>query len=114
MAASIPLISVGLFLLQALVIITVTRVCARFMRKLKQPEVVGEVIGGILLGPSLLGLLWPASGPMLFPPDSLKYLHRASQTGLMFFMFGIGLETNTSALKKKARAAFMISNISVL
>lgn len=103
-----------LLLLQALVIIAVTRLCASAIQRFRQPAVIGEVIGGILLGPSALGLLWPAAGAFLFPPASLASLGFLSQIGLILFMFVVGMELNSDVLKKEARAAVLISHASIL
>src|SRR5207249_3811018 len=91
----------SLLLAQILVIVGLTRACARGLRGLKQPEVIGEVIGGILLGPSVLGLLWPEASAALFPPASLAHLQLLSQLGLVIFMFVIGMELNTEAVRKE-------------
>lgn len=104
----------AVLLLQILVIIAFTRCCAKIMRQLRQPEVIGEVIGGILLGPSVLGLLWPDAGAVLFPPTSLANLGLLSQIGLILFMFVIGMELDTEVLSKKARSAVIISHASII
>lgn len=104
----------GVLLLQILVIIAFTRCCAKVMRKFGQPEVIGEVIGGILLGPSVLGLLWPAAGALLFPATSLGNLGLLSQIGLIVFMFVIGMEVDTEVLTKKVRSAVLISHASII
>jgi Sodium/hydrogen exchanger family len=92
----------GVLLLQILVIIVLTRCCAKVMRKFGQPEVIGEVIGGILLGPSVLGLLWPDAGALLFPVTSLANLGLLSQIGLIIFMFVVRMELDTEVLVKKS------------
>lgn len=104
----------GVLLLQILVIIVITRCCAKVMRKFGQPEVIGEVIGGILLGPSVLGLLWPGAGALLFPVTSLANLGLLSQIGLIVFMFVIGMELNTEVLVKKIHSAVLISHASII
>jgi len=104
----------GVLLLQILVIIAFTRCCATVMRKFGQPEVIGEVIGGILLGPSVLGLLWPAAGALLFPATSLVNLGLLSQIGLIVFMFVVGMELDTEVLTKKVRSAVLISHASII
>jgi Kef-type K+ transport system membrane component KefB len=95
----------GLILLQALVILLVCRACAALFRRLGQPGVVGEIAGGLLLGPSLLGALWPQAYETLFPPDSLAGLRALSQLGLLLFLYAVGLEVDLDALRAKARTA---------
>lgn len=104
----------GLMPLQVLVILGVTQACSRLLRRAGQPGVVGEILGGILLGPSVFGLLRPTWAEALFPPASLANLHTLSQLGLIIFMFIVGMELNTEFLKRKAATALIISQASVL
>lgn len=105
----------------ALLFIQIIVVCgfARFMgyiftRKLKQPSVMGEIVAGILLGPSLLGYYFPETMGILFPPQSLPTLGTLSQIGLVLFMFIIGMELDLSVLKTKAHSALVISHASIV
>ncbi len=102
-----------LLLLQILVIVAASRICAAGARRMGQPEVVGEIAAGILLGPSLLGWVWPASGAFLFAPQSLASLNLLSQLGLVIFMFIVGTEMNHEVLRREAHAALLISHASV-
>ena len=104
----------GILLLQIMVIIAFTRCCAKVLRKFGQPEVIGEVMGGIFLGPSVLGWLFPAAGAFLFPPTSLANLGLLSQIGLIIFMFVVGMEVDTDVLKKKVHSAILISHASMV
>lgn len=99
----------ALFLLQIAVIALCARLAARAGRPLLQPPVVGEMIAGILLGPSLLGLLWPAAEAALFPRASLGWLSLAGQAGLMVHMLGVGLETRGEIFRSQARGAALVS-----
>ena len=105
---------IALLLLQVLVIIAVTRFLANVTRRFRQPGVIGEVIGGIILGPSVLGFLWPAFGSFLFAPASLANINILSQIGLVTFMFVVGLELDPNFLKTKAYSAVMISHASII
>ncbi|MCW7496203.1 cation:proton antiporter [Leptospira levettii] len=105
----------------ALLFIQIIVVCgsARFVgylftRKLKQPSVMGEIVAGILLGPSLLGYYFPETMGFLFPPASLPTLGTLSQIGLVLFMFIIGMELDLSVLKNKAHSAIIISHASII
>lgn len=98
-----------LLLVQLAVIAVCARLAARAGRPLLQPPVVGEMIAGILLGPSFLGLLFPAASAALFPAESLHWLSLAGQAGLMVHMLGVGLHTRGEVFRAQARDAAGIS-----
>jgi len=104
----------ALLLLQIIVIVLVARLFGRLAQFIKQPAVVGEIIAGICLGPSLLGWIWPGSSQFLFPAESLKSLQFLSQIGLAFFMFIVGMELDAGKVKHKAHDAIMISHASIV
>jgi len=104
----------SLLLLQVLVIVSAARLFGLLARQLKQPAVVGEIVAGICLGPSLLGWLWPASTSWLFPAGSLQSLSFLGQIGLAFFMFVVGMQMDTANMKHKAPHAVMISHVSIV
>jgi Kef-type K+ transport system membrane component KefB/nucleotide-binding universal stress UspA family protein len=83
-------------------------------RKIQQPLVIGEIIAGILLGPSLLGLVLPDVKAWLFPIETLPYLNILSQIGLIFFMFLIGLELNPKYLSGQLNVAILTSHVSIV
>ena len=101
-------------LLQIIIIIAVTRSLGLLFRKIGQPAVVGETVAGIILGPSLLGLLFPGIFHFIFPVESLPNLRFLSQIGLILFMFIVGLELDTRLLRKQAFEAVIISHASIL
>jgi Kef-type K+ transport system membrane component KefB/nucleotide-binding universal stress UspA family protein len=103
-----------LVLIEILVVIGLSRVMGQVCRVLKQPLVIGEIIAGIMLGPSLLGLIFPEFGAALFPAETLPYLDILSQIGLIFFMFLIGLELNPKYLKGQLDIAILVSHVSIL
>ena len=80
----------------------------------RQPQVVGEMAAGILLGPSLLGWVAPRVYGFLFPADSLGYLNAISQIGLLIFMFLIGLELDLNNLRGRGRTTVITSQISIV
>ena len=95
-------------------IIIVARFFGYLARKVRQPAVVGEVIAGIILGPSLLGLYFPEFASTLFPKQSLGNLQFLSQIGLILFMFVVGMELDLKVLRNKAHDAVVISHASII
>ncbi|HKO77203.1 MAG TPA: cation:proton antiporter, partial [Flavobacterium sp.] len=83
-------------------------------RKIGQPSVIGEIIAGIVLGPSLLGLYFPEFSQTLFPVASLGNLQFLSQIGLILFMFVIGMELDLKVLQNRAKDAIVISHASIV
>jgi len=106
--------SITLLLLQVCIIITASRLTGLIFRRIHQPQVMGEMIAGILLGPSLLGWLTPGISIALFPPSSLGFLNALSQVGLLIFMFLVGLEVEPQTLREQRRLAFTTSYVSFL
>lgn len=104
----------GILLLQVLTIIIVSRLLGFLFKKMGQPMVIGEIIAGIALGPSLLGLYLPEVSEFIFPKHSLGSLQVLSQIGLILFMFIIGMELNLNVLKNKAHEAVVISHASIV
>ncbi len=100
--------------LQIAVILLVARSCGAALRFMGLPEVVGEMIGGILLGPSGLGLLWHGSVQnWLFPAESLPLLNLLAGLGVIFFMFIVGLELDIGSLRGKG-ATVVVTGITGL
>lgn len=104
----------AVLLVQLIVIIAVARVLGALARRVHQPVVSGEILAGIFLGPSLLGLLWPQTQGFLFPPASLETLRQLSQLGVILFMFVLGIELDTKQLRQKAAAAVLVSHASII
>jgi Kef-type K+ transport system membrane component KefB len=103
-----------LLLLQVIVIAAAARACGAVARRLGQPAVVGEIAAGMLLGPSLLGWVWPDAMAFVFPAASLPALQLLSQGVVLLFMFGVGLEFDPSWLRGNARTALAASHFSVV
>ena len=104
----------ALLLFQIITIVLVARIFGWIFRKIGQPSVIGEIIAGIVLGPSLFGLYFPGMKESLFPTDSLGNLQLLSQIGLILFMFVIGMELDLKVLKNKANEAVVISHASIV
>lgn len=105
---------VGQILAQIITIIIVSRIFAYFFRKIHQPTVIGEIIAGIALGPSLLGALFPEFSLALFPEHSLGNLNLLSQVGLILFMFMVGMELDVKVIQTKVKDAVVVSNAGIL
>ncbi len=84
-------------------------VLARSLRPLGQPRVIAEILAGIVLGPSLLGAIWPEAVQTLFPAESLNLLGAVAELALVFFMFLVGLEFDPDHLGDRAHAAVAVS-----
>ena len=97
-----------------LIVISLSRLVGFAFGRIKQPLVIGEIVAGIMLGPSLLGWLVPSWKAALFPAEVLPSLNVLSQVGLIFFMFLIGLELNPKYLKGNLNTAILISHVSIL
>lgn len=104
----------AILLAQIVTIILVARFFGWVFRKIGQPTVIGEIIAGIVLGPSLLGLYFPEFSLTLFPVDSLGNLQFLSQIGLILFMFVIGMELDLKVLQNRAKDAIVISHASIV
>ncbi len=104
----------AILLLQIITIIITARVFGYFCQKIGQPTVIGEILAGVFLGPSLIGTIFPGFSAFLFPAASLGNLQFLSQIGLILFMFVVGMELDLSVLKKKANDAILISHASII
>ena len=96
-------------LLALFVVLVAARLVGLVFRRLGQPPVIGEVVAGILLGPSLLGRAWPQASHFLLPPEVAPYLSAIAQIGVILYMFVIGLELDTTLLLRRPHVTFAVS-----
>jgi len=106
--------SFELLIAQIATILVTARFIGWLFRKIHQPRVIGEMVAGILLGPSLFGWIAPTLSAALFPPASLGYLSALSQVGLLLFMFLVGYELDLKQLRELGRAAVVTSQVSII
>src|SRR4051812_16422423 len=106
--------SLSTLLTQIIVILILPGLFRRLFRAIHQPPVMGEMIAGIVLGPSVLGLIYPEAVTFLFPASSLETLRLLSQIGVVLFMFIVGMELNVQQVREKGSAAVMISHASII
>ncbi|MFR9166994.1 MAG: cation:proton antiporter [Dysgonomonas sp.] len=104
----------SILLFQIVAILIVVRIFGWICKKIGQPTVVGEIIAGVVLGPSLLGLYFPEVSAFIFPESSLSNISLLSQIGLILFMFIVGLELDFKVLKNKANDAIVISHAGII
>jgi len=94
-------------------VILAARLVGTAIGRLSQPRVMGEVLAGILLGPTLLGVVAPSVKNYLFPPDIVPLLSAGAQIGLAFYLFLVGMELDPRILRQRIAQAAFISNTSV-
>lgn len=103
------------FFLQLMLIIAACRAVGWLGRKfLAQPQVVGEMIAGVILGPSLFGMVAPDLHAMIFPKETSNVLYAGSQLGVALYMFLVGLTLRLDHFRSKARNAAMVSAAGLL
>ena len=104
----------AMLLLQIISILIVSRIFGFLFAKIGQPTVIGEILAGIVLGPSLLGYFYPEAFHFLFAANSLGNLYILSQVGLILFMFIIGMELDLGTLQEKLSQTYVISHASIV
>jgi Kef-type K+ transport system membrane component KefB len=101
-------------LLALVAVIALGRVLGKAFTYIGQPPVIGEVVAGIVLGPSLLGRISPEAMDTLLPKDAAPHLGIIAQLGAILYMFIVGLELNTGQLRAIAHSVFAVSNVSIV
>ena len=104
----------SILLIQIIAVLPMVRLFGFLFKHIGQPGVIGEIVAGIVLGPSVLGYFFPDVFQALFPPESLTNLELLSQVGLVLFMFVIGMELDFSVLKNKINETLVISHAGIL
>ena len=104
----------GILLLQIVIILFCCRIFSSIFSLFRQPTVIGEILAGIVLGPSILGYWFPEISNFLFPSESLGNISLLSQFGLILFMFVIGVELDIDVVRKKLKETILISHASTI
>lgn len=106
--------NLAILIIQIGVVIAVSRLVAVLFQRMQQPKVMGEMVAGIMLGPSLLGWVAPHVSSFLFPASSLGYLNALSQVGVVIYMFLVGLALNPKSLRAHGHTAVLTSHVSII
>src|SRR5690242_16422146 len=109
------------FFLQLAVILVACRLVGMVAARFGQPEVVAEMVAGIVLGPSLFGILMPEWQQWLFPwdqaqqtRDTQSYLYPVSQVGLALYMFVVGMEFRVDIVRQKLKSSVAVSLVGII
>ncbi len=100
-----------IFFAQVLLLIAVGRLLGEWMQRIGQPAVIGQLLAGIILGPSVFGAIWPADQPTIFPANSSdqQMLNAVSEIGVLLLLLLTGMETDLALVKRVRRTAAIIS-----
>src|SRR5436305_6786963 len=101
-------------LVQVALILGLSRMMGVLFARMRQPQVVGEMIAGIMLGPSVLGAVWHHGYATLFPTSSIELLNILSQLGVIFFLFLVGLEFDFELVRHRGKATAVTALSSIL
>src|SRR3982074_1996164 len=100
-----------IFFTQVLLLIAVGRLLGEWMQRIGQPAVIGQLLAGIILGPSVFGAIWPAGQQAIFPPNSSdqQMLNAVSDIGVLLLLLLTGMETDLALVKRVRRTAAITS-----
>jgi Kef-type K+ transport system membrane component KefB len=104
----------GQILLQLIIILVVTQIFGHLCRRIGQQWVIGEILTGLALGPSLLGILLPGARGFLFPASTLPTLQTLGDLGLVLYMFSLGARLDTHLMLRQSRKAALTSISGIL
>ncbi|GEM11741.1 potassium:hydrogen antiporter [Rhodotorula toruloides] len=102
-----------LFIVQAFIIVTLALLLHFFLRYLRQPKVIAEVIAGILIGPSAMGRI-PGFTSTIFPAQSVPFINLVANLGLVLFLFLVGIEVDFSLFRRNAKLSSSISLVGLV
>jgi Kef-type K+ transport system membrane component KefB len=102
------------FFFQLAFILATCRVVGLIAKRFGQPQVVGEMIAGVVMGPSLFGLLFPGLQAQVFPKASLSITYAVAQIGIVLYMFLVGVEFQVDLIRKRLRSAASVSVAGIL
>ncbi len=105
---------IAMLLLQIVAILLIARIFGWIFNKMGQPSVIGEIVAGIVLGPSFFAQIAPDTFAFLFSPSSLGNIDMLSQMGLILFMFAIGMELDIVEVKKSLKETLLISHAGII
>lgn len=113
LASSLPANTITRLLVAVVAILLACQAVAWLFGRLGQPEVIGQMLAGFMLGPSLLGAIWPQAFRWLFPASLSAPLNALAQLGLILFMFIIGYELDPALIRGHGRVAVTVSHVSI-
>jgi len=101
----------ALFIVQIVLLLIVGRLLGEGMQRIGQPAVIGQLIAGILLGPSIFGLIWPQAQHAIFPPsgEQKSMIEAVAQLGILMLLLLTGMETDLRLVRKVGKAAISVS-----
>ncbi|MBU0583168.1 MAG: cation:proton antiporter [Alphaproteobacteria bacterium] len=104
----------SMFVLQIILLIVVGRVFGEIFQRIGQPAVMGQLVAGILLGPTLFGWVWPEAHELVFPVDGMGMIDAVAKLGVLMLLLLTGMETDLKLVRKVGAACFSISISGVL